>query len=238
MIRVGRRLYSGNTFTDPSFENFTPIICLTAKTEYGSLSPYDLWDEDEDGKKCMENIWQFSKVYRHVPKSKQKENRWSDKVIWEHPEEVHWRDNELTPEYWAWREKGMRCPYPVRYPVGFASRSDCLFSMWEDKRLNYISARKAIYLPLYLKLVVAKPQFDELRQRLAAGENLLIIEVDGPHQESLPYYKERYKVADNFIENSTVLATQENLQLLLNDAKHPFGHGYCLAAALLGLELK
>jgi hypothetical protein len=110
--------------------------------------------------------------------------------------------------------------------------------MWKGQRLDYIAARKAIYLPLYLKLVVAKPQFSELRQRLAAGENLLIIEVDGPHQESLPYYKERYNVADNFIENSTVLATQENLQLVLNDAKHPFGHGYCLAAALLGLDLK
>lgn len=38
-----------------------------------------------------------------------------------------------------------------------------------------------------------------------------------------------------FIENGTLLASKENLQLLLNDAKHPFGHGYCLAWALLDL---
>ena len=57
MIRVGRRIYTNGKFTDPSYEGFTPIICLTKSTEYGSLGPYEL--KDEDGR-IMENSYQFS----------------------------------------------------------------------------------------------------------------------------------------------------------------------------------
>lgn len=77
----------------------------------------------------------------------------------------------------------------------------------------------------------------KLKKWLQEGKNLLIIEVDGPHQESLDYYKEKYNVDDDFIVNSTMLATKENLEIMLNDTKHPFGHMYCLAACLLGIEL-
>lgn len=72
---------------------------------------------------------------------------------------------------------------------------------------------------------------------LKDGKNLLIVEVDGPHGESLDYYKKKYKVDDNFIEDDTILATKENLKIMLNDTKHAFGHGYCLAVALLNLSL-
>ena len=77
-----------------------------------------------------------------------------------------------------------------------------------------------------------EPKFWELYQRLQNGENLLILEVDGPHQESLEYYKTTYEVDDNFIEQDSVQATETNLAILLNEVKHPFGHGYCLAWAL------
>ena len=30
-----------------------------------------------------------------------------------------------------------------------------------------------------------------------------------------------------------MLITPENLNIMLNDPKHPYGHGYCLAKALL-----
>ena len=59
------------------------------------------------------------------------------------------------------------------------------------------------------------------------------MEVDGPHQESLSYYKTMYGVPDDFIIGNTMLCTQSNLDLMLNDPKHNFGHGYCLAWSLL-----
>jgi hypothetical protein len=73
---------------------------------------------------------------------------------------------------------------------------------------------------------------------LSQGKNLLILEVDGPKQESLEYYKEKYGVDDTFIEKKTVLATQENLSIFLDDTKHAFGHGFCLASALQEFDLK
>ena len=240
MIRVGRRVYNKNgTYIDPYYDGFTPILCLTKSTEYGDLGPYVLQD---DKGRIMENIWQFSKVYEKVDNTKESYSRYhKDKIIWSHPEEIHVDNNgNLTKEYFVWRKKGMENKYAVRYPVGFNNMSKCLYALAEDKngniineKLDYIQARKKIYVPLYKEMVIKRPLFWKLIERLKKGENLLIIEVDGPHQEALDYYKQTYGVNDNFIENGTSLAIPETLNIFLNDTKFPYGHGYCLASALL-----
>lgn len=89
----------------------------------------------------------------------------------------------------------MNCKWPVRYPVGYQHRHKCLFA------------------PVYIKLVQRVPKFNKLRDKLARGQNLLIID------------------------NGSVRANRKNLSILVNDDKHPFGHGYCLAMALLGLTV-
>jgi hypothetical protein len=103
----------------------------------------------------------------------------------------------------------------------------------EDNKLDYVESRKKIYVKEYCRLVKKHPKFKELKKRLEKGENLLITEVDGPHQESLDYYKEKYGVDDNFIQDDTIIVSENNINIMLNDPKHPFGHGYCLAMALL-----
>lgn len=35
-----------------------------------------------------------------------------------------------------------------------------------------------------------------------------------------------------------MLITKENISIMLNDTKHPFGHGYCLAMALLDKDIE
>ncbi len=134
----------------------------------------------------------------------------------------------------------MLCKYAVRYPVTFNHRHKCLFSFKENptEQLLYIEGRKEIYLPVYCTLVKRVSTFDKLRKKLANGENLLIIEVDGPHEESMNYYRENYGVSDDFIQKNTMLVTEENIKIMLNDTKHPFGHGYCLAMALLGKDIE
>jgi hypothetical protein len=74
--------------------------------------------------------------------------------------------------------------------------------------------------------VQEQEMFKTLQQRLNNGENLLIIEIDGPYQESLEYYKEKYGVNNNFIENDTMLVTSTNIGVMLKDSN-------CLAMALL-----
>lgn len=104
------------------------------------------------------------------------------------------------------------------------------------EQLNYVSARKMIYLENYSKYVKNAPQYKILKEKLERGENLLIIDIDGPHMESLDYYVNKYNVEKNFIDNHTMLATLTNLEIMLKDTLHCFGHGYCLAATLLGFD--
>lgn len=235
MIRIGRCKYDRQgKRTDPSYPGYTPVVVLMkGHNKWGVLGPYEL--KDHKGR-IMENVWQFSKCYTEVPATTQYYSRWDHRVIWKYPKEKHMINDEIQPAYWQWREKGMNNPYAVRYPVGFGNMSKCLFSIIDEDpetRLDYIEARKEIYVPVYCKLVKEQDRFWELKKMLDDGHKLLIIEVDGPHQESLDYYKETYGVDDSFIEDDTILATEENLCIMLNDKKHSFGHGYCLALALL-----
>jgi len=242
MIRVGRIRSASDKL---KYEGFISIVVMMKSSPYYSLSPYFL---TIDG--CnLENIHQFVKIYEKVPATKQVYSRWDDTVIWDHPSETHVifsnsnKDDgsfTLTAEYYEWRRKGFNNKYAVRYPVGFEHRKNCIGSLKnedDEQLLDYIDARKQIYLPNYLQAVKKESQFKELKQMLKDGKNLLIVEVDGPHGESLDYYKKKYKVDDNFIEDDTILATKENLKIMLNDTKHAFGHGYCLAVALLNLSL-
>jgi hypothetical protein len=233
LIRVGRRV--GNKY--PTFPGFTPIISLTKSTKFGSISPYEL--KTDEGI-ILENAYQFCKIYEEVPFSRQVYSRFDQRVIWEHPTERHVRPlstkpgfGELTPDFFAWQMKGFSCPYPVRYPVGYGHRQECLGSYYGGKILSYIESRHEIYLPLMTSALAKAPQFHELVARHKKGENLLIIEIDGPHEESLEYYKKNYGVADDWIINNTIEASISNLNIMINDPLHPFGHGYCIALSIL-----
>lgn len=98
-----------------------------------------------------------------------------------------------------------------------------------------MQARKEIYIPLYTDAVRSTEKFAKLKARLEKGENLLIIEVDGPQEESLNYYKETYDVEDDFIEKDSILITPDTINIMFHDTQHNFGHGYCLAMALLDM---
>ena len=248
-VRVGRVPYArGRRCELPSYPDHTQIVCLTTSSPYGSLSPYELRDEKN---RCLENVWQFAKIYPSVPAVSRVRSRTDKRVVWQHPAEIHIAGDEIREDYWRWRKKGMDTHDPIRYPVTFneEQRASCLGALWNPQPgadqalpwqgaslsscLNYVDARKTIYVPLYESAVKAKPQFMELVNRLTSGENLLIIEVDGPHQESLSHYQQEYGVASDFIEGGSVAATEENLDILLNDTLHPYGHGYCLARCLI-----
>ena len=71
---------------------------------------------------------------------------------------------------------------------------------------------------------------------LEKGINLLIIEVDGPRQRSSEYYTQTYEKPNNWIEDESIPITVENMNILINDTTERFGHGFCLAIALLDIE--
>ena len=237
-IRVGRSKYIDGQVILPQYPEFTQIVVLTkTSSTYGGLSPYHL--KNEQGQ-LLECVWQFSKTYQTVPSASIPYSSGNSRIVWKWPSQTHVdQRGDLTPEYWQWRLTGKNNPEPVRNPVGWKHLSNCLYALEKDEpisesnpKLDYIEARKKIYVPIYIEAVAKEQQFHELKRRHQSGENLLIIEVDGPHQEALEYYKEKYGVGDSFIEKNSVEATEGNLAIFLNDPKYPFGHGYCLAWAL------
>ena len=239
MIRVGRTIYDKNGVPHhPDYPGFERIVVLMkSHSEWGVIGPYLLADETG---RLFENIYQGSKCYRDIPATKINYSRWDNKVIWNHPAETHVDPNgNILPAYWQWREKVMNHNYHLRYPVGKAHASKCLFAIPEDnlnERLDYVESRKRIYAKLYIDLVRKHPKYQELLDKLNNGTNLLITEVDGPHRESLDYYKEKYLVGDDFITADSMEADDHYIGIMLNDTKHPFGHGYCLAMALLNMD--
>lgn len=241
-IRVGRILYQGGKPNYPSYEDYEFILVLTKSSKYGSLGPYVLTATINGVEMIIENLWQFAKVYEEVPDSTQYYSRFDRTVIWKHKAETHVGDEVPNRKYWRWRRKGFECEYPVRYPVGMKSRHKCLYSIPPDQdenftdKLNYIEARKKIYLKYYVEAVKNEPQFKQLRRKYKEGGRLLIVEVDGPHQESMSYYQKKYDVPDDWITENSIRVNSENMKIMLNDPKHPFGHGYCLAMAIMGLD--
>lgn len=239
-VRVGRSRYVGGKIQLPEYAGFTRIVVMTERMgKYGQLSPYSL--KNSQGQ-ILENVWQFSKVYANVPEVSIPYSSKQSKIVWAYPAETHLNeDGTLREEYWRWRMSGKNNPEPVRNPVGWKWLNKCLFALkWDqpisnaNPALDYIESRKQIYLPNYLQAVMQHPLFNELLTRRKNGENLLIVEIDGPHAESLKYYSDNYGVTETFIQQNSVEVTQENMNILLNDSKHPFGHGYCLGMALMG----
>ncbi len=239
MIRVGRIEYVNKKPIYPNYPGYESIVVMMkSHSPWWRLSPYYL---NENGE-IMENTWQSSKVYENVPRTLQHYPRNPSKIIWSYPSENHvhiqeGKHDELTLEYFNWRQKLRANKYAVRYPVGFNHRHNCLYAIADDSKeeLGYIESRKKIYIPVYTKLAKKERQFKQLVRKLIYS-NLLIVEVDGPHQESLQYYKDKYNTDDSFIVNNTMLVTENNINIMVNDDKHPFGHGYCLALALLDKE--
>lgn len=255
-VRVGSCHWVGGKRVDPTYLGFTSIVCLTQSSPYGMLGPYCLtvrkkFSDGEVRDVIFENYFQYSKIYERVPEVVEVRSRFDRTVIWKWPAEVHclpvhtpdpansyW---SLQPAYLKWRDEGMKVKDPIRYPVGKRNMGKCLFALADNpdgtinpKMLSYVEGRTEIYLKEYVKLVKQHPEFVKLQHRLAAGENLLIIEVDCCQERSLPYYIQTYGIADDFIHNGTMLVTQANLNLMLNDTTERFGHGYCLAGALAG----
>ena len=246
-VRVGRRIHHPH-FQEPSYPGFTPIVVMRNTHSYGKLSPYCIRvpvSGFPDGV-IHENYWQFLKVYPQVPPRIVTLSEKDKTIAWTHEGCIQVDDQgDVTPEWDDWRIRGFSSENFIRFPNGSdpKDRAACLYAktLNEDgtvsaERLDLIPARKKNYVKTYCENVQHHSLFKQLQLRLLSGENLLIIEVDGPHQESLDYYKQKYKVGHNFIVNSTILVTVETMIIMINDPRHSFGHGYALASKLLGIE--
>jgi hypothetical protein len=89
----------------------------------------------------VENLWQYSKVYKehaYAPKSFESLN---DPMAY-----------EPSPLYYDFRDVGWKTQRAVRYPMGKGAKP--LYSFWKGTKLSYVEARKKIYIPAYASAVV------------------------------------------------------------------------------------
>ena len=133
-------------------------------------------------------------------------------------------DGNPSEKYFAWRDamwgkKDFASKIDIRFPAGKGNVRKCRYAWWkvngEFQKLNYISARKHIYIPLYSKTVVRTEAYSRLVALRDSGKNLMLIDFDGYNLHH-PHYGLTY-----------------------NDVVHcpllKMGHGFVLAMLLEGL---
>lgn len=177
------------------------------------LGPCELY-AGPDGRmltsRTVEAAWQHSKVYpQHVGPNGEPTQEW-----WE------WAKSDWGKSYEEYASQGKAA---LRYPMGKDSRTGRsprpAYSYWEGKHLDYVTARRHIYIPLYMRAVTQtspwrrlQEMYDEAR---AAGDGLRIYDFDG------------------FNPN----AAGRTYAAALADTTRPFGHSLVLCALLEGVDL-
>ena len=151
------------------------------------IAPVDLYDRYKS--QNVENAWQFSKLY---------------------PEYAN-ENGDPTEAYYKWAEKGWNNEYAYRYPMGKGKIPLC--SIWDKQRLDYIEARKQIYVPLYVKAVVKTEAFTKLKELYESEDQITLIDFDG----------------------YDYLMRCLSLEDVLNNPKRKMGHAFVLAMLLEGL---
>jgi hypothetical protein len=211
------------------------------------LCPYFLKTDGKEtcsnpGEILFENFYQGCKVYDVVYKNEV----YPSKYQINNPKYLWWKFEPLNPSgdvileddaidyelYYRWRNSIWECKNPIRYPNKIHRRKNFQFALCIDeegteRRLDYVSLRKEIYVKEYIRLIKKLPEYETLLNKLKKGRNIMICEVDVPSK-----IKNGEHGKDCDVDNICYM-TIEKLELLLNDTSESFGHGLCLAYSLL-----
>ena len=140
----------------------------------------------------FESYWQSGKVFEDIP-------------------------IEKTIKYWRELKEAKR-----RYPKSKGKK--VLYALFDgnDKKMDYITSRKEIYVPEYYELIKNKEMIEHWRNKLNEGKNLIIYDFDGPRNE-----------------DGEVMCLELTPELLIekiNNGRFPFGHGYIVASCISNIK--
>lgn len=130
-------------------------------------------------------------------------------------------DPKRVRSFWRTNKAAKR-----RYP-GSKGR-EVLHASWDDgkTKLGYIESRKTAYVPMYERHLAhpdSHARLEHWERELESGKDVAVYDFDGPRSDAgVPLCLE---------------VTPQLLEDKLNDTRHPFGHGYVVAAALIGHRL-
>lgn len=110
--------------------------------------------------KNVENAWQYSKVY-----------------------EKYANENGPTEDYFIWAIYGWNSQQAHRYPMGKGAKP--LYSYWDGEKLDYVEARKKIYIPLYSSAVKKTEAFTKLNEIYQKEGTVTLWDFDGYDHHAL-----------------------------------------------------
>lgn len=134
----------------------------------------------------LENVWQFCKVYKPHTGD----------------------DGDPTSDYFEWARSGWADKKAHRYPLG--KETIPLYSWWDGERLDYIQARKRIYIPLYAATVIQTEAFKRLLNLYRMEGDITLWDFDG-----YDYSKMGLSIRD-----------------VVNNPKRKMGHAFVIAHLL------
>ena len=142
------------------------------------------------------------------------ESRWQSGKIYEGIDDA---------EVKAWWKK--QTAPKRRYPKGKCKKILCArFEGFEHMGdIDYVTARKEVYLKEYYDLIKDKERVRYYEQKLKEGHNITIYDFDGPRTE------------DGCV--TCLEVTEDVLKEKIMDTKFPFGHGYVVACAISGIDI-
>jgi hypothetical protein len=228
-IMIGQTV---RTLGYPSAVGFEVISAWSrGKAPWKNLSPFYLgpvnfesWN-GPDSSAIFENFYQSFKVWQKVDKQTTKDWKW--------PAEVHVDVGTDVPNtsWYNWHNALLHHNQPVRRPNGKAVP---LFAWWYDPtskqfyKLDTIMARKVIYIPFLKALYRQHPTYQQLLQKFRGGQNIMLVEPDGPLRDAYPNGRE-FDLPTLYQWIDKMNYGDEGFP----NSYSPFGHGYVLATCLL-----
>lgn len=169
----------------PKDKNFPPakVINVTSRAK-SPFSPFFHGTSEPLKSIRMENAWQFSKVY---------------------PE--HDRNGHPTKAWFDWHQRGLQDKWAHRYPMGKGAVP--LYTWFKGQKLDYVEARKQLYIPLYLNMLSHIPDAINELVQLAQTTDIALWDFDG-------YFDPNRSFDD-----------------VVNDPNHKMGHAFVLKQVVM-----
>lgn len=142
---------------------------------------------------------------------------WNFESYWQSGKVFEGIPLEKSNKWWRELKEAKR-----RYPNSKGKK--VLYSIFDGnhEKYDYVESRKKVYVPEYYNLIKDNKVLEDLRKKVEDGKDLVIYDFDGPREE-----------------NGEVSCRKLSIELLkekINITRHPFGHGYVVAASILGIE--
>jgi len=134
---------------------------------------------------------------------------------WQSGKLIEGCDRKKQIAWWKKQTKGKR-----RYPKSRGKRVFCaLFG--DGPPMDYVESRKKVYVPEYYELMKGTESFLKFKTLIEQGTDVVVYDFDGPRTPGG--------------ENECIEVSLDLLKKKITETRHPFGHGYVVAGALLGI---